>query len=102
RGLRDHREGGEMRGNWAPISPMPYVERGLGADRNCFMVYGKYDPTMLPELTEQMLNSLRRNGSNPRVLGLACGHYSLELRPFSYIAGYQMLSFFRRALGNSR
>ena len=66
------------------------------------MVYGKYDPTMLPELTEQMLNSLRRHGSNPRVLELACGHYSLELRPFSYFAGYQMLSFFRRALGNPR
>jgi hypothetical protein len=54
---------------------------------------------MLPELTEQMLNSLRRHGSNPRVLELACGHYSLELRPFSYIAGDRMLSFFRRALG---
>jgi hypothetical protein len=33
------------------------------------------------------------------VLELACGHYSLELRPFSYVAGYQMLIFFRRALG---
>jgi hypothetical protein len=100
--LRHHVTVDELREYWAPISPMPYVERGLGADRNCFMVYGKYDPTMLPELTEQMLNSLRRHGSNPRVLELACGHYSLELRPFSYIAGYQMLSFFRRALGNPR
>jgi hypothetical protein len=100
--LRHHVTVDELREYWAPISPMPYVERGLGADRNCFMVYGKYDPTMLPELTEQMLDSLRRHGSNPRVLELACGHYSLELRPFSYIAGYQMLSFFRRALGNSR
>jgi Prolyl oligopeptidase family len=100
--LRHHVTVDELREYWAPISPMPYVERGLGADRNCFMVYGKYDPTMLPELTEQMLDSLRRHGSNPRVLELACGHYSLELRPFSYIAGYQMLSFFRRALGNPR
>jgi hypothetical protein len=100
--LRHHVSVDELREYWAPISPMPYVERGLGADRNCFMVYGKYDPTMLPELTEQMLNSLRRHGSNPRVLELACGHYSLELRPFSYIAGYQMLSFFRRALSNPR
>jgi hypothetical protein len=99
--LRHHVTVDELREYWAPISPMPYVERGLGADRNCFMVYGKYDPTMLPELTEQMLNSLRLHGSNPRVLELACGHYSLELRPFSYIAGYQMLSFFRRALSVS-
>src|SRR5437773_9572062 len=36
---------------------MPYVERGMGAGRNCFMIYGRYDPTMLPELTRQMLDS---------------------------------------------
>ena len=82
----------------APISPMPYVERGMGAGRNCFMVYGKYDPTMLPELTRQMLDSLRCNGAAPRTLGLHCGHYSLELSPFSYIAGYRMLAFLRGAL----
>jgi len=53
---------------------------------------------MLPELTQQMLDSLRRHGANPRTLALHCGHYSLELAPFSYIAGYRMLSFFRSAL----
>jgi hypothetical protein len=88
----------DLRDYWAPISPMPYVERGQGAGRNCFMVYGKYDPTMLPELTEQMLASLRRHGAHPRTLRLPCGHYSLELAPFSYLAGYNMLSFFRSAL----
>jgi hypothetical protein len=88
----------ELREYWSAISPMPYVERGQGAGRNCFMVYGKYDPTMLPELTEQMLASLRRHGAHPRTLRLPCGHYSLELAPFSYLAGYNMLSFFRSAL----
>ena len=57
---RHHVSVDELREYWAPISPMPYVERGMGAGRNCFMVYGKYDPTMLPELTRQMLDSLRR------------------------------------------
>jgi hypothetical protein len=88
----------ELRDYWAPISPMPFVERGQGAGRNCFMVYGKYDPTMLPELTEQMLASLRRHGAHPRTLRLPCGHYSLELAPFSYLAGYNMLTFLRSAL----
>jgi len=37
---------------------MPYVERGMGAGRTTFMVYCKYDPTMLPELTRQMLDSI--------------------------------------------
>src|SRR5438445_13584271 len=73
---------------------MSYVERGMRAGRNTFMVYGKYDPTMLPEPTRQMLDSLRRHGADPRTLELLCGHYSLELAPFSYIARYSMLTFF--------
>jgi hypothetical protein len=88
----------ELRDFWAPVSPMPYVERGLGAGRNTFMVYGKYDPTFLPELTHEMLASLRRHGAEPRTLALPVGHYSLELAPFSYIAGYRMLTYFLEAL----
>jgi hypothetical protein len=88
----------ELREFWAPISPMPYVERGLGAGRNTFMVYGKYDPTFLPELTHEMLSSLRRHGADPRTLELPVGHYSLELAPFSYIAGYRMFTYFLEAL----
>src|SRR5216684_9306074 len=97
-GLRNHVTVDELREYWSPISPMPYVERGMGAGRNTFMVYGKYDPTMLPELTRQMLDSLRRHGADPRTLELACGHYSLELAPFSYLAGYRMLTFFLESL----
>jgi hypothetical protein len=89
----------ELRDYWAPVSPMPYVERGMGARRNTYMVYGKYDPTFLPELTHQMLDALRRNGGEARTLELPVGHYSLELSPFSYIAGYRMLTYFLEALG---
>jgi dienelactone hydrolase len=97
-GLRNHVTVDELRDYWAPISPIPYVERGMGADRHSFLVYGKYDPTMLPRLSRQMLDSLRRHGAQPRTLELPCGHYSLELAPFSYIAGYRMLTFFRDSL----
>lgn len=96
--LRNHVTVDELREFWAPISPMPYVERGLGASKRAFMVYGKYDPTFLPELTEQMLSALRRHNAHPRTLGLHCGHYSLELPPFSHVAGYCMLAFLRSAL----
>ena len=97
-GLRGYVTVDELRDFWAPISPMPFVERGMGADRSSFLVYGRYDPTMLPELSRKMLDSLRRHGAHPRTLALHCGHYSLELFPFSYLAGYCMLSFFRSAL----
>jgi hypothetical protein len=88
----------ELREFWAPVSPMPYVERGMGAGRNTFMVYGKYDPTFLPELTQQMLSSLQKHGAEPRTLQLPVGHYSLELAPFSYIAGYRMFTYFLESL----
>jgi len=98
-GLRHEVSVDELREYWAPISPMPYVERGMGAGRNTFMVYGKYDPTFLPQLTEEMLRALRRNGAEPRTLELPVGHYSLELAPFSYVAGWRMFSYFLEALG---
>jgi hypothetical protein len=97
-GLRGHVTVDELREFWAPVSPMPYVERGMGAGKNAFMVYGKYDPTFLPELTEQMLAALRANDAAPRTLELHCGHYSLELAPFSHIAGYRMLTYLRSTL----
>jgi hypothetical protein len=97
-GLRGHVSVDDLRQFWAPVSPMPYVERGMGAGKNAFMVYGKYDPTFLPELTEQMLAALRANDATPRTLELHCGHYSLELAPFSHIAGYKMLTYLRSTL----
>ncbi len=98
-GLRHEVTIEELREFWAPVSPMPYVERGMGADRDTFMVYGKYDPTFLPELTEEMLRALRKHGGEPRTLELPVGHYSLELAPFSYVAGYRMFTYFLEALG---
>jgi hypothetical protein len=97
-GLRGHVTVDELREFWAPVSPMPYVERGMGKGKNALMVYGKYDPTFLPELTEQMLAALRANDAAPRTLELHCGHYSLELAPFSHIAGYKMLTYLRSTL----
>ncbi|HEY2821585.1 MAG TPA: hypothetical protein VGJ06_11140 [Candidatus Acidoferrum sp.] len=97
-GLRGHVSVDDLREFWAPVSPMPYVERGMGKGKNAFMVYGKYDPTFLPELTEQMLDALRANHAAPRTLELYCGHYSLELAPFSHVAGYKMLTYLRSTL----
>ncbi|HMI50303.1 MAG TPA: prolyl oligopeptidase family serine peptidase [Candidatus Saccharimonadales bacterium] len=97
-GLRNHVTVEELRDYWAPISPMPFVEKGMGAGRNSLLIHGKYDPTMLPELSNQMLDALRAHGANPRSVELHCGHYSLELAPFSYIAGYKMLAYLKSAL----
>ncbi len=97
-GMRAQVSVDELRHYWAPISPMPYVERGMGAGKRCFMVHGKYDPAMVPELTAEMLSALRAHGCDPRTLELPCGHYSLELPPFSYLAGFRMGMFFLESL----
>jgi len=41
-----------------------------------------------------MLEALRKSGAEARTLELPVGHYSLELAPFSYIAGAECLRIF--------
>ena len=98
-GLRHEVTVEELRRYWAPISPMPYVERGMGANRSTFMVYGKYDPHV-PARTHRTdapcPSPSRCRSSHP---GIPVGHYSLESLPFSYIAGYRMFMYFLEALG---
>ena len=97
-GLRGSVGVDELRHYWATISPMPYVERGMGAGKRCFMVYGKHDPTFVVDLTREMLAAQREHAYETRSLGLPCGHYSLEIPPFSYIAGFRMGMFFLETL----
>ena len=89
-GLRAKVAAHELRRYWAPISPFPYVERGKGVGKRCLMVVGRYDPTFWPEFSELMLETLRSQGYEPETLVLPCGHYSLEVPPFSYAAGYRL------------
>jgi len=89
----------ELRSYWAPISPFPYVQRGMGTGKECLMVYGRHDPTFVVDLTLQLFAALRACGGEPRTLGLLCGHYSLELAPFSYIAALRVGMFFLETLG---
>lgn len=84
----------ELRRYWAPISPFPYVERGRAAGKRSLMVTARYDPTFWPEFSQVMLDALRSNGVEHETLVLPCGHYSLELPPFSYAAGLRLGTFF--------
>ncbi len=88
----------ELRRFWAPISPFPYIERVKHSRKRCLMVSGRYDPTFWPEFTEQILETLRTNGVQHETLVLPCGHYSLELPPFSYATGLRLGTFFFQSL----
>jgi hypothetical protein len=63
-----------------------------------FMVSGKYDPTFWPEFSAEVIRGVRRELAETEVLLLPCGHYSLELKPFSYPAALAMGAFLFRNL----
>ncbi len=97
--LRTHVTGDELRHYWAPISPMPYMDRVRGTNQRFLMISGKYDPTFWIELTQEMFAALREKGIPVETMVLSCGHYSLELRPFAYRAGLRVGLFLFEALG---
>lgn len=88
----------QLREYWAPISPVPYLAKLAATGKPFFAVSGKYDPTFLPEFTQEMYAALRQHKVRHQTLDLHCGHYSLELPPFSYIAGFRLGVFLRHQL----
>jgi hypothetical protein len=97
-GLRANVTGDELRRFWSPISPFPYVPRMRGSQQKMLMVSARYDPTFLPNFSEEIIREVRKTGMETEVLLLPCGHYSLELAPFSYAAALRMGSFLFRNL----
>ena len=96
--LRSSVSADELRHFWSPISPFPYVSRMRGSTQKMLMVSARYDPTFLPEFSDEIIREVRKTGMESEVLLLPCGHYSLELAPFSYAAGLKMGSFLFRTL----
>jgi hypothetical protein len=72
------------------VSPVPYLHKLSNSGRPFFVVSGRYDPTFLMEYTDRMFAMLDELKVPHERLVLPCGHYSLELAPFSYIAGFRL------------
>lgn len=96
--LRPHVTPDELRDFWSPISPVPYLPKLAATQKSFFAVSGKYDPTFLPEFTQEMYAALKHHRVQHEKIDLHCGHYSLELPPFSYIAGFKLGLFLRDQL----
>jgi hypothetical protein len=96
--LRGSVSADELRHFWSPISPFPYVPRMRGSTQKMLMVSARYDPTFLPEFSQEIVREVRKTGMESEVLLLPCGHYSLELAPFSYAVALRMGSFLFRNL----
>jgi hypothetical protein len=92
-GLRAKVSADELQRYWSPISPFPYISRMRGSTQKMLMVSGQHDPTFLPEFSDSIIREVRKVGVYTETLVMPCGHYSLELWPFSYSAALRMGTF---------
>lgn len=83
----------ELRAIWAPISPMPYVDRLARAPRPVLMLSGYYDPTCLPELSRHFYRELEGRGVAYQSTWLPCGHYTMASWPFNLLVALRLLLF---------
>ena len=86
-----------LRQIWLPISPAPYLERMRG--KQTLLVYARYDLSFPVTLSKQLVRDFRDRGFDPDVFILPCGHYSTGKAPFSWIDGFVLIRFLRRAFG---
>jgi len=88
----------DLRHFWSPISPFPYISKLNALGSKMLLITGRYDPTFWPEFTEALVEKLRHEHVKFERLSLPCGHYSMGVAPFSYIAGFRFGKFLQRAL----
>ena len=86
----------QLRELWLPISPAPYLDRMHG--KEVLLVYARYDLSFPVRLSRQLVNEFRRRDIRHRLVVLPCGHYSTGVAPFSWLDGYALVTFLRRAL----
>ena len=86
-----------LRQIWLPISPAPYLERMRG--KKTLLVYARYDLSFPVTLSQQLVRDFQNQGFDPEVFVLPCGHYSTGKAPFSWIDGFALIRFLRRAFG---
>jgi hypothetical protein len=88
----------ELHNYWAPISPYPYLSKLHGSGKKILAITASYDPTFWPEFTNEFLANIRRDGVQFENMSLPCGHYSLGVAPFKWVAGYRFGTFLSEAL----
>ena len=81
---------------WSPISPYPFIKRLRSSNRKILALSGRYDPTFLPDLSQQAYDEFDRCSLPYEVTWLPCGHYTMGRFPFSVIAGYRIVRFLKK------
>lgn len=88
----------ELRRYWAPVSPYPYLSKLHGSSQKILAITAQHDPTFWPEFTNELLATVRREGIQFESMSLPCGHYSMGVAPFKWLAGYRFGTFLSESL----
>jgi dienelactone hydrolase len=86
-----------LRQAWLAVSPMSYFKQFARWPRKSLIVYAKYDLTLLPLLSRQVVEEFERHELDHKVSVLPCGHYTMGETPYKYMDGWQLASFLRTA-----
>jgi dienelactone hydrolase len=87
-----------LRRAWGPLNLENYTHSLARPDLDLQVVLARRDKVVLPELSERFLRRLKDAGARPNKLELNCGHYSLALPPYIFLAGMNLMRFLRRGL----
>lgn len=97
-GLEEHISLDRLRQAWKAISPSHYFDKFAARRHKSLFIYARYDTTFLPEFSRQVVEKVREQKLDHRVVALPCGHYTLGETPFKFIDGYQICAFLKRNL----
>jgi hypothetical protein len=89
----------ELREYWLPISPIPFIPRLLKMrSRPMRFIAARYDLTFPVDLSRDVIAETRRHRIPLDVAWLPCGHYTSGEKPWVYLDGWKIASFFRKHL----
>ena len=96
--LEEHIDLDRLRRAWMAISPGNYLEKFAARKHKSLFIYATYDTTFLPEFSREVVEKVREQGLDHRVVALPCGHYTLGESPFKFIDGYHICAFLKRTM----
>lgn len=98
-GFRDEVTLEELRRYWLPISPLPFIPRLLKQEpRRVRFIAARYDLTFPVDLSRDVIRETQRHGIEVDVAWLPCGHYTSGEKPWVYLDGWKIATFFRKHL----
>jgi hypothetical protein len=98
-GFGEHVTLDELREYWAPISPVPFINRlpKMGS-RPMRFIAARYDLTFPLDLTRETIAEARRHNLPLDVVWLSCGHYTMASMPWKAIDAWKIATFMRKHL----